>query len=176
MSNLRQVSLGFAIWLNQQTNRYPWEISTSEGGTMELIGRDVSPHFQTISNFTYDSNSRILVCPTDIFRKTATNYAMLTDSNISYFVNLDASFKHPSPATSIIAGDRHLQRDGLPVKPGLVTLKTNMNIGWTRELHRQRSTPVGVLAFADGHVEMVKTDLNRAFGIQGVVSNRFAIP
>jgi hypothetical protein len=161
------------LWFENHTNRYPWQVSASEGGTMDLIGGGkASPHFKAISNMGLIP--RVLVCPSDIFKTAAMNFASLMDSNVSYFVNLDVSLKRP--ATAIAAGDRHLRANGVPVKPGPLTLTTNVNIGWTRELHNIASTPSGVLVFADSHAEVVRRDLNHAFGAQGEATNRLVVP
>ena len=72
---------------------------------------------------------------------------MLSDSNISYFVGLDASESFPQ---MFLTGDRNLATNGVPVTPGLLTVKSNDTLSWTKELHNGQGN-VGV---ADGSVQM----------------------
>jgi hypothetical protein len=105
----------------------------------------------------------------------ATNNAQLHNQNVSYFVELDASTNN---AASILTGDRHLEANSRPVKPGLLIYSNGINMNWTRELHGKVSTaPIGVLSFVDGHAEVVRgINLNSIFQRQGSITNRLAIP
>jgi len=100
-----------------------------------------------------------------------TNHSSPSDKNISYFLNVDLSRNNSS--ARILAGDRNLQANGQPVKPGLFILTTNLDMNWTRELHGGR----GNLAFADGHVESIKPNrLNEIVQRRNPASNRLAVP
>ena len=68
------------------------QVSVTNGGTMELVtdGRNVWPTFQVMSNEL--STPRFWFARADTDRRYATNFAKdFDDSNISYFVNLDAA-------------------------------------------------------------------------------------
>jgi prepilin-type N-terminal cleavage/methylation domain-containing protein len=176
LSNLRQNDLGFILWASDNQDRFPWQVSATNGGTMESIpGGHVFPHFQTLSNFV--KSMQVLVCPTDKVKQVATNYAELSDRNISYFINLDVS-TNTGPAVTILAGDRHLQANGQGVKPGLFIFTPNLSMGWTLELHNKTKTaPAGVLAFADGHAEVTVTkSLPAIFQRLGLATNRLMVP
>jgi prepilin-type processing-associated H-X9-DG protein len=90
------------------------------------------------------ANPGVLVCPADT-RFAATNFAALQNSNLSYFVGLNAELGKP---TSILAGDRNLTNDWGGAT-SLLYLGPNNPLRWTRELHQFK----GNLLFADGHVE-----------------------
>jgi prepilin-type processing-associated H-X9-DG protein len=115
----------------------------------------------------------MLFCPTEKNRQVATNFSELSDANLSYFADVDAGTN--KQAASILSGDRHLQADGKPVRPGLFTLTTNLVLGWTGELH-SKFAPRGSLAFVDGHVENVRTNLSVIFQKQDLATNRLAVP
>ena len=170
MSNLKQIDIGFQISASDNGGIFPIQKSVANGGTMEFIYSDhVFPHFQKISKLLVQPKS--LACPLDISRQAATNWEVLNDLNISYFLNADASTNNPSQA--ILSGDRHLEVGGQPVKSGLFILTTNMNMGWTPDSHANR----GNLAFVDGHVEYSTTEiLNSYIKQQPLATNRLCVP
>jgi prepilin-type N-terminal cleavage/methylation domain-containing protein len=169
MNNLRRDTLGLVCWSDDHNSQFPWQVPGTNGGTAESIpSGHAFPHFQTISNYIRDTG--LFVCPRDKI-KPAAGFAELNDTNISYFLNFDVSTNHPS--ASMVMGDRNLQVNGQPVKPGLFILTTNLDMGWTSDLHARR----GCLAFADGHAEFVRnTNLNATIQRQGIATNRLAIP
>jgi prepilin-type N-terminal cleavage/methylation domain-containing protein len=174
-NNLKQQALRFRLWGGDHEGKFPWQVTATHGGTMELIPDNrVSPHFQALTNCGLEL--RILVCPSDKVRRAATpaRSTDFTDQNVSYFLNLDTATNSP---VSVLTGDRHLQSAGQPVQPGLFTWTTNLDIGWTRELHTSGKTaPAGNLLFTDDHVEWVRKDLTTVFRRQGVAASRLVVP
>jgi hypothetical protein len=130
--------------------------------------------FQVLSPYT-NINPSAFRCPTDKSRIPATKHAGLSNTNLSYFINLDSVTNSPA---GILAGDRHLQADGKPVAPGLFSWTTNQVIGWTRELHGSSKSPTaGILGFADGHTEAVRDhQLNSVFQRDGLSAKRLVVP
>ena len=179
MSNLRQLSIGYIIWADANTNQFPWEVSTNFGGTLELIEQRNAPsHFLPITT-DFLKSARVFVCPTDKSRREATNVITLQNSNLSYFVSLSASLKSPRPSYTILAGDRHLSLNNQAVHPGLFETTNSVALAWTTELHnnKKKNAPLGVFVFADGHGEIVKsTKLAEVFQRQSIATNRLAIP
>jgi len=55
-------------------------------------------------------------------RMPITNFAKLSDSNISYFISLDATDANPN---AILSGDRNWLVSGTTVGAGLVSIRTN---------------------------------------------------
>jgi prepilin-type processing-associated H-X9-DG protein len=164
-NNLKQIGLVFKLFANDNSDKYPASVSVTNGGTMELVPRgDVFSHFQVMSNEV--KSLKLLICPADT-RRPAKSWATLSNTNISYFIGLDAGETQPG---MWLAGDRNLEIDGAPAKPGLLLLWSNSVVGWTRELHNR----VGNVAYADGHVDTAES-LRRAWQGSGV-TNRLAIP
>lgn len=178
MSNLRQVTIGYIIWADANTNQLPWEVSTNSGGTLELVEQgNAAAHFGPITATL--PNPRLFVCPTEKFRHAATNFTSFGNSNLSYFISMTASLKSsPSPAFTILAGDRHLSLNNQAVKPGLFEATNFAALGWTTELHNNtKNIAPGVIAFADGHCEIVKSNrLAEVFQRQSIATNRLVIP
>jgi hypothetical protein len=143
---------------------------------MELIasGQALS-QFRVLSNYVKSTSA--FICPTDKAKRVATNYETMNDQDISYFVNVDAS---ANTANTILTGDRHLQANGNPVKPGLFVFTNGMAMGWTSELHgNSANNPVGLMSFADGHAQRVlsrDSALTKIFGQQGLTTDRLIVP
>jgi prepilin-type N-terminal cleavage/methylation domain-containing protein len=173
LNNVRQINIAFLLWKADHQDRFPWQVLLEDEGTLELIpGGDALPHFTVLSNSLRAAD--LFACPTEKERRPVKTVAELQSSNLSYFVSLDVSSNRP--AFSVFAGDRHLAVNGQPLKPGLVTLNTNMTMSWTRELHDHMKEPTGVLTFGDGHGEIVRTDLIPVFWNQGQASMRLIVP
>jgi hypothetical protein len=169
LSQLMQIDLGFILYAADNNGKYPMQTSITNGGTMECLQRNQTfPHFQKVAEYLRDT--RMLICPMDKNRHP-TNFEQLADINLSYFLNVDVETNNPSAL--IFAGDRNLQKNGQPVPPGLFTLTTNLDVGFTRELHPYG----GTLAFADGHAEFCRTkDLNSLVKRQNIAASRLSIP
>src|SRR5206468_4838060 len=61
-NNLKQVSIAFLIWAGDHRDKFPMQLSVSNGGTMEFIGTpETFRHFQVMSNEL--GTPRILFCP-----------------------------------------------------------------------------------------------------------------
>lgn len=170
--NLKQTALGFSMWSTDHNNRFPWQVTVKGGGTAELVPNGkASDHFLVLSN--YLTQPRVLICPSDKSRHVTDGYKNFSNQNLSYFVRLGEPTN--SPTLSVLAGDRHLQTDGQPVKAGLLVVSNN-NVGWTRELHPGGKLPRGNVLFGDGHTELVQGDLTPVFRRQGSATNRLVIP
>jgi len=205
--NLKRIDESFIAWSQRHGGKLPMQVESKEGGTLDFIQNgsalahflvltnsgltfvhhDINAYsrdgknYQTINNFTnYGIEGRILACPSDMKSWGSIDFknfiSEVTDTNISYFVGVDATLNNPK---SILAGDRHLQVDGLPAKPGLLDLTQKSQVGWTEELHYSKSTSTagGNVLFADGHVEFLKSKgLNSAFQTLDSVTNRLTVP
>jgi len=154
VSNLKQVGLAARMWSNDNGEKYPWQVSTSTNGTLELInGPNVSPHFLSMSNEL--NTPRILACPTDVKRTRVAHWSELNDQHLSYFIGLDSDETIPQ---SILAGDRNIT-GGVRVTNTVFQFTSNSVVGFTKELHNQQ----GNLALGDGSVQQL---VPRALGNQ----------
>ena len=168
--NVKQTNLGFIMYADDNHGKFAIQTSVTNGGTMEFLERNQTfLHYQKLS--PYMLNTSVYVCPADKNRQASDSYQNLTDTNLSYFLNADVSTNNS--ATSIMAGERNLQADGQPVRHGTFTVRTNMNLTWTPELHRT----IGVLGFADGHAGTCRvTNLNSVVQQQGLAAVRLSVP
>ena len=132
VSNLKQIGLAFRVWSNDQGGRFPWNVSTTNGGTLEFADRpEVFRHYLAISNEL--STPKVLACAQDNQRTKASSWDQLTNDaqHISYFLGLDAEESKPQ---SILSGDRNITTNGVRAV-GLVAIPTSFKLGWSRELH-----------------------------------------
>jgi prepilin-type processing-associated H-X9-DG protein len=165
--NLKGVGLAYRVWEGDHTNLYPMQVSSTNGGTMEFItGTNAWRHFQVMSNEL--STPKVLICPADD-RSSATNFGCLNNSNLSYFVGIDANETNPQ---LILSGDRNIT-NGTLVKNGVLDLTTNKAAGWTAELHNG----VGNIGLADGSVQQVNIlGLRNTVAYTGLATNRLQMP
>jgi prepilin-type processing-associated H-X9-DG protein len=127
-----------------------------------------SVYFQTASNELKDI--KIFICPFDKTRSAAKSFVDLTDSNISYFLNADASRNSTS---SFLSGDRFLQSDGRPLGTGIFPISANTMVTWTPDQHNGG----GNLLWSDGSVQQTANPIWRgAIQNQSFPTNRFLIP
>lgn len=179
VNNLKQVGLAYRLWAGDNDNKYPMEVSVTNGGTMELIadGKNAWLNFLVMSNEL--STPKILICPADAERfPPATNFTSELAWKISYFVGLDADEDHPQ---MFLSGDGNFAISNVPVKSGVLELSTNMAaywldvpVDWTDTRHKPR---LGNIGFADGSArETYFYSLRNALYQTGVATNRLAIP
>lgn len=174
VSNLRQINLAFRIWEGEHGNQYPMAVSITNGGAMELVAAgNVAGCFQIMSNEL--STPKLLICPLDSDHTAATNFQKdFNNSRISFFISTEASETYPQ---MILDGDDNLINEGVPVKPGILDVSTNVSIAWGPDRHGH----VGNLGFADGSVQEVSNaGLRQAiqYSLLGTpfATNRWAIP
>jgi prepilin-type N-terminal cleavage/methylation domain-containing protein/prepilin-type processing-associated H-X9-DG protein len=170
VNNLHEIGLAFRVWGGDNGDKFPPQISVTNGGAMELlVTGNAAAYFQTMSNEL--STPKVLICPEDKKHFYATNFSTgFNNGNISYFVSLDANETNPQ---MILSGDDNLTVNGILVRPGIFNLTTNFSIGWTKERHGG----AGNIGLADGSAQQVSADgLKFSSVTAGVVTNRLAIP
>ncbi len=169
VSNLKQTAFGFLIWAQDHNSKFPWQLSTNNGGTMEFAsGPTAFKHFAELEE--YRIQSRCFICPTDS-RKAATNFASFSNTNLSYFVNLDAVSNSPN---TVLSGDRFLTSN-VPVRAQVLKLSANSVAGWSGG-HKTSTGFMGVLSFVDGHAEMSREPLQKRLASSDLSTNRLLLP
>ena len=153
VNNLKQVSLGFRIWSNDNADKYPWNVSVTNGGSLDSA--DWTDHFRICSNEL--ATPRILLCPAETKKKAATNWVFATgDGNISYFIGINSSEDRPQ---TILTGDCNVTGGDGGLDPKWSKfLGSSIDAAWDRNLHMRK----GNLALAEGSVQQMKTEGLRA--------------
>jgi type II secretory pathway pseudopilin PulG len=170
-SDLKQIGLSFRTWAIDHSNERPPQVPMASGGSEELVGTgQVFVHLRLMSNELV--TPKILVCPADKAKTAARDFGpKFSDTNVSYFVSVDADEKTPQ---MFGAGDRGLAFQGQPITPGLFTLTTNNPaLSWTKAIHNCR----GNIGLADGSVQGFGAErLAEGVQYQDAATNRLAIP
>lgn len=102
VNNLKQIGLAFRQWALDNSDQYPFNVSTNNGGTMELCAgekygfdRNAAWHFLVMSN---ELNTPILlVCPKDRTKKPAGNFSSLQSSNVTYRLRSGPNLSEANP-------------------------------------------------------------------------------
>jgi prepilin-type processing-associated H-X9-DG protein len=167
VNNLKQIGLGYRIFSTDHQDLFPMSLSTNRGGTKELIpDRPVYVHFQVLSNEL--SLPKVLVCPADE-REAALDFRSLRNTNLSYFIGLDADETRPQ---MLLAGDRNVT-NGVAPSGGILRLTRDRVAGWTGALHGGE----GNVALADGSVQRVSSSrLNDQLRNSQDRANRVQLP
>ena len=143
VNNLKQIGLAIRTFAIDNDGRFPFNLSTNSGGTLELCRRgsggfdsNAAIHFQVASNEL--STPKILVCPKDRSKKPATVFSLLTADNVTYRLRTGTNITEEGPkkvlAECPIDGNK-LYTDGsvmdskghavLPFDPTRVPWQTN---------------------------------------------------
>jgi hypothetical protein len=169
VNNLKQCGLAFRIWEGDNGDKYPMDVSTDKGGTMEYTdGANTFRHFQVMSNEL--GTPKILICPADT-RVVAENFVRLKNENVSYFVGLDADESQPQ---RFLDGDRNLTADNAP-ENGILKLVPGQRVSWTETMHVNQ----GDVGLSDGSVQQYSNaGLQNALQNSGKATNtwRIALP
>ena len=169
VSNLKQVGLGFHLWANNNDGKFPWMLPIKQYGTLEYAAAgEAWRHFAVAADEL--NSAKILRCPDDKEKITASAWTNFSNANLSYFVGLQSSMTNP---VSLLSGDRNLTVNDVALQPGLTLLSTNVAPGYTTDLHKR----CGNLGLGDGSVMQVTPALLYAQLIAGGTNQiRLVIP
>lgn len=169
-NNQKAVVIGFTLFQEDHQGRFPWEVSTHDQGSLELAGLPTAAfHYRGLAGS--GTGLKYLVCPFETNRHPATNWASLTDSNISYFLHLTAKTGH---SNTLLLGDRHWAVNGKAVGAGILSDVNPAEVTWTRALHGNK--PAGLLTSIDGVVAFTRERWTNQFTFLLPRTNRFVIP
>ncbi|MFO1513270.1 MAG: hypothetical protein U1F83_10220 [Verrucomicrobiota bacterium] len=183
LGNLRQVGLAYQLWANDNGNKFPAQVPVADGGARELVQSGFAyASYLVMSNEL--NTPKLLICPEDPNprRVVATTFvqhepgipgygvSFVNDSNVSYFVGVDANVARP---TRFISGDANLLVNNSPSEPGMLLLWTNSRVSWQKDMHLQKAN----IGFGDGSVQSFKSrKFQEALVKTGMVTNRMVLP
>jgi hypothetical protein len=91
VNNLKQIGLSFRLWSIDHGDKFPFHVSTQDGGTLELcdrndagLDRNSFRHYRVMADEL--SSPRILVCRADETKLPAQDFSSLAPSNVTYLV------------------------------------------------------------------------------------------
>lgn len=168
--NVKEINLAFKIWENDHGNKLPMQYAATNDALIKAVTNGGAWHlWQTMSNEL--GTPKILHCPADLKTTFGNKFAEgISDANISYFFNLDAADAKPR---MVLDGDDNLAVDGLRAAPGILSLRTNDPVSWTKERHYGN----GNIGLTDGSVMPVANNgLNAVLVDSGTNIARLVIP
>jgi prepilin-type N-terminal cleavage/methylation domain-containing protein/prepilin-type processing-associated H-X9-DG protein len=174
-SNLKSVGTAFHTWAHDHNDLFPMQVLTNAGGTREFAeAARLNPntsftfrHFQALSNVLM--LPKPLACPVDRQRAAASDFAVLGNENVSYWINTAAAFGRTD---SPIAGDRNVRTSGR-IEWTFIQFGPTDVVEFSAELHGYR----GNVLFGDAHVEVLDAvSLRRAFASSNAPDVTLSIP
>lgn len=169
LQNLKQVTTSFRMWAVDHDDKFPWLVSTNQGGSMEYVNSaDVFRHFLVTSNQL--SSPKILICAQERSRIPAPSFdRTFNNRNLSYFIGLDADETQPQ---SLLFGDRTISTNA-QLLSGLLTLSNSSPVSWAKGLHAEG----GNVVLGDGSMQqMSDVMLKRWVDASNDLPARLAIP
>jgi prepilin-type N-terminal cleavage/methylation domain-containing protein/prepilin-type processing-associated H-X9-DG protein len=170
VNNLKQVGLSFRTWSLDNQDQNAMQVAAASGGAKEYVGQSGKQWyiFSAMSNEL--STPKILMCPAemDSGRLIATTFSTIAaapqipfnlDTNMSYFVGIDATEQFPQ---MLLDGDHNIGPGNPPLNSALyygttVALDTNQvatattSTGWADTMHQKQ----GNVGLADGSVQQL---------------------
>ena len=170
-NNLRKIGLAFRTFAIASNDSFGMHVTERFGGSDEAkYTGELFRHFQVMSNELGALGAcDMLVCPTDNRRPAVAFTNGFSNTNISYFVGIDASDTNPY---MFLCGDRNVT-NGTSLTNSILALTTNQPSGWTGALHKH----CGNVLLASGEVRRFNNvELNAALAQTCCISNRLQMP
>jgi len=151
VNNLKQADLGLRMWAGDQGDKYPWQVTSANGGSLD--SDDWTDHFRVASNEL--RAVQLVTCPTDtekLKRMTNTWATLRGDLNVSYFVGTNTAGVNKTRV--ILLGDRNVTGggDGLDATWNSY-MGSSINAAWDKSMHSFK----GNVSTMDGSVRKLTT-------------------
>ena len=155
VNNLKQVGLALRLWADNNDGKFPWKVDQTLGGGKPNGSGNARVNLQLSIASNELSSTKILLCPNDVRRISATNFATIALTNISYALCNEADDKRPRV---VLATDRSMSGfdfTGLPDGINCFIL-TSPETGartakWRKGVCHGENT--GIVTLSDGSVQ-----------------------
>ena len=155
--NLKQIGLGMRLWADNNEGKLPWKVDHSMGGGKPNGTDNAKVNFQLSLVSNELASTKILLCPNDVRRVPATDFAAISLTNVSYALCNEADEKRPRVMLAI---DRNLvgfDFTGLPDNINCFVLTSPGTGAATAKWRRGicHGANVGLVALGDGSVQQL---------------------
>ena len=154
VNNLRQVGLGLRLWADNNAGKYPWKLEQSLGGGMPNGTGNARANLQLSIVSNELASTKILLCPSDVRRDWATNFATISLTNLSYALCQEADEKRPRVFLAIDRNLTGFDFTGLPDNINCFILSSPgtgaSSAKWRRGICHGDN--IGMVALGDGSV------------------------
>jgi prepilin-type N-terminal cleavage/methylation domain-containing protein len=156
-NNLRQIGLAMRLWADGNDGKFPWKVEQSRGGAKPDGTDNAKVNLQLSVAANELASTKILLCPSDTRRVSATNFATLALTNISYALCNEASEQRPRV---ILGTDRNLSGfdfTGLSDNVNCFVLGSPDSGARTAKWRKGAShgVDIGMVALSDGSVQQL---------------------
>ncbi len=83
-NNHKQIALAMRLWSDNNNGKFPWKVEQTLGGGMPNGADNAQVNLQLSIVSNELASTKLLLCPSDVRRLAATNFATLALTNISY--------------------------------------------------------------------------------------------
>lgn len=104
-NNQKQIGLAMNLWAGNNDGKFPWKVDQSQGGGKPNGAGNARIPLQLSIASNELASTKILLCPNDVRRVWATNFASIALTNVSYALCSEADEKRPNV---ILATDRNM--------------------------------------------------------------------
>jgi len=182
-NNLKQTALAYKVWAGDNNDKFPMQVSVTNGGTLELMNTlDAWKTFQVMSNEL--STPKIIRCPEDSTHDYATNFDDNLKNKISYFIAASATDADPQ---MLLSGDDNFLLNQKTVQTGPLDMTSTDTLEWDGSRHgsvsgqgwfnQPKKHGAGNIALTDGSVQgFTSSGLTNAFPQAFLATNRLFIP
>jgi prepilin-type N-terminal cleavage/methylation domain-containing protein len=158
-SNLKQIGLALKTWALDNQDRFPTQVSSTEGGCREFMGAAAANYYPFMIMSNELSATKIVLCPSDSGNPAqAAAFSVLNSATLSYSMSWSAN-EALNPAMEMVV-DRNVTRNnanatgvlnytGAYNLTGEAANTANANFGFSDQMHQKQ----GNLTLADGSVQ-----------------------
>jgi prepilin-type processing-associated H-X9-DG protein len=166
INNLKQIGIAMRMFANDHGDAFPWAVVTNNGGSKEFgSSSQVFQHFLVASNEL--NTPKILTCPDEPKQVGVSDWNLLRNQNISYFVGLTAD---EATSESLLSGDKGIS--GGVLSNSFIALFSTSRVSWAASPHKG----VGNIAFGDGSAQQLTAKQLEVILATNRNPSRLAIP
>ena len=153
-NNLKQTGLAMRLWADNNEGKFPWKLDQSLGGGKPNGTGNAKVNLQLSIVSNELASTKILLCPNDVRRDWATNFASLALTNVSYALCQEADETRPRVFLAIDRNLTGFDFTGLPDNINCFIL-TSPGTGASSAKWRRgicHGDNIGMVALGDGSV------------------------
>jgi len=153
-NNHKQIALALRLWADHNDGKFPWKVDQALGGRKPNGTDNAQVNFQfgLLSNEL--ATTKILLCPSDVRRVPATNFATIALTNASYALCHEADEKRPRVTLAIDRNLTGFDFTGLPDNVNCFILSSPNTSAATAKWRKGacHGANAGIVALGDGSV------------------------
>ena len=157
VNNLKQVGLAMRLWADNHDGKFPWKVDQALGGGKPTGSGNARVNFQFSLASNELGSTKIILCPSDVRKVAATNFALIALTNASYALCVEADEKRPSVILATDRGMSGFDFTGLPDNLNCFILSSPDTGARTAKWRKGvcHGENAGIVTFGDGSVQQL---------------------